>query len=43
MDSWDGKACKCGHSEPPMAEHGMQAIRDAVAEVDPARTPEGEG
>lgn len=32
-DSWDGKACKCGHSEPAMPQHGMEAIKAAVAEA----------
>lgn len=33
-DSWDGKACKCGHSEPPMPQHGMEAISAAVARAE---------
>lgn len=33
VDSWDGKACKCRHSEPPMPEHGMEAIRAALADT----------
>lgn len=32
-DSWDGDKCKCGHWEPPMPQHGMDAIKAAVTEA----------
>lgn len=30
VDSWNGVACKCGHTEPPTKEAGVDAIKEAM-------------
>ena len=35
-DSWNGAACKCGHTEPPIRTEGDQGIVNGLGTVDNA-------
>lgn len=36
LDSWNGRACKCGHSAPPMdVNHPVDVVKDVAAHVYP--------